>query len=81
MFCFLLIAIVSIGGQLVDEASASSKNGATNNKVNSMRVNKITSEAETDRVVLNEKHSGLNNKYVTQSTVTSGLASTSKKSK
>jgi hypothetical protein len=86
LFTFLLIARASVGGQLADEASASSKNGATNNKVNSMRVNKITSDsierpADSDRVVLGDKYSSLNSKYVTQSTVTSGLSSTSKKSK
>lgn len=90
LFCFLLIALASVSGQLLDEASASSKNGATNNKVNSMRVNKITSDsieqpADSDRVVLNDKYSSLNSKYVTQSTVTSGpssgLSSPSKKSK
>lgn len=89
LFCFLLITLASVSGQLLDEANTSSKNGAPN-KVNSMRVNKITSDsieqgADTDRVVVNDKYSSLNSKYVTQSTVTSGppsgLSSLSKKSK
>lgn len=77
LFCllsFVLIAITSVDGQFGDEI----KNGQQNNKVNSIKVNKIVTSdsveqpADSDRVVYsNKKYSSLNSKYVTQSTVTS----------
>lgn len=80
LFCLLslfLIAASSVDGQLVDEIAAN-ENGQQNNKVNSIKVNKIVTSdsieqpADSDKVVLNKKYSSLNSKYVTQSTGTSG---------
>lgn len=76
LFCllsFLLVAISSVGGQLMDE----SKNGQ-NNKINSIKVNKIVTSdsveqpADSDRTVIGNRNVNLNSKYVTQSAVTSG---------
>lgn len=80
LFCLLsllLIVVSSADGQLVNE-STTNENGQQNNKVNSIKVNKIVSSdsieqpADSDRVVLSKKYSSLNSKYVTQSAVTSG---------
>lgn len=94
LFCLLyfsFIAISSVDGQFGDE-NAVSKNGQQNNKVNSLKVNKIVTSdsieqpADSDRVVYNnKKYASLNSKYVTQSTVTSdpphgGIFQGSKKS-
>lgn len=79
LFCllsFLLIVISSVDGQLDDNAA--NKNGQQNNKINSIKVNKIVTSdsieqpADSDRVVLSKKYTNLNSKYVTQSSVTSG---------
>lgn len=81
LFCllsFLLITLSSVDGQLGDE-SAAINNGQQNNKINSIKVNKIVTSdsieqpADSDRVVYNKKYSSLNSKYVTQSSVTSDL--------
>jgi hypothetical protein len=90
LFCFLYLlfnAISTIDGQLGDDSPAIT-NGQQNNKVNSIKVNKIVTSveqpADSDRVVYNKKYSSLNSKYVTQSTVTSdpyaGINQGSKKS-
>ncbi|CRK98887.1 CLUMA_CG012183, isoform A [Clunio marinus] len=77
--CFLpllFIVLSSVNGQLVDEI-ATRKNGQEN-KVNSIRVNKIVSSdsieqaGDNDRVALSKQYTSLNNKYVTQSAETSG---------
>lgn len=79
LFCllsFLFIIVSSVNGQL--DENAANKNGLQNNKINSIKVNKIVTSdsieqpADNDRVVLSKKYSNLNSKYVTQSTVTSG---------
>lgn len=94
LFCslsLLLIVVITVDGQLVDD-SVASKNGQQNNKINSIKVNKIVTSdsieqaADSDRIILNSnKYSSLNSKYVTQTSVTSdlsiGLFSGSKKSK
>lgn len=54
-----------------------SKNGQ-NNKINSIKVNKIVTSdsveqpADSDRIVIGNRNVNLNSKYVTQSAVTSG---------
>lgn len=79
LFCllsFLLIVVSSVDGQLDDNAA--NKNGQQNNKINSIKVNKIVTSdsieqpADSDRVVLSKKYTNLNSKYVTQSSATSG---------
>lgn len=93
LFCLLsllLIALSSADGQLVDETAAIN-NGPQSSKTNSIKVNKIvTSDSieqpaeSSDSLVLSKKYNNLNNKYVTQSSVTSdpsdGLYKGSKKS-
>lgn len=75
LFSLLFIAISPVDGQFVDD-NAASKNGQQNNKVNSIKVNKIVSSdsgeqpADTDRVVLSKKYTNLNSKYERQSSVT-----------
>lgn len=76
MLSLLLIAVVSVDCQGDDNSAI--KNGQVN-KINSIKVNKIVTSdsveqpADSDRVVYNKKYSNLNNKYVTQSSVTSDL--------
>lgn len=77
LFCLFSLLLVAVDGQL-DESVAVNQNGQQNNKVNSIKVNKIVTSdsveqpADSDRVVLSKKYTSLNSKYVTQSSVTSG---------
>lgn len=79
LFCLLslsLIAVATVNGQLGDDASIKS---TQQNKINSIKVNKIVTSdsieqpADNDRVVYKNKYSSVNSKYVTQSSVTSDL--------
>lgn len=83
LLSFLLIAVLTVDGQLNDADQQ-------NSRINSIKANRIVPSdsieqpADTDRVEL-RKYSSVNSKYVTQSTVTSdppsvGLYPGSKKS-
>jgi hypothetical protein len=79
LFCFLSFLLI-VNGQLADESIVANKNGQQNNKVNSIKVNRIVTSdsieqpADSDsRVVSTKKYTNLNSKYVTQSSVTSGM--------
>lgn len=72
------------------EESAATQNGQQNNKINSIKMNKIVTSdsveqpADSDRVALSKEYTNVNSKYVTNSPVTSdqniGLYVGSKKS-